>query len=180
MATMTDAQQIAASWRTEALQTLLWAVGIVPEMLPYDVPAGETPLKQFLGADLDRALAVSQLRPTDQLERARSTAELWHWRARTRQLIDRGETFPQSPQTAKAGIRTFDDVVRVTAKLAVEHGTIPTQIDSDFPICGKAYRDASSDEFSLAHSITMERHFALNWLCGFAPGGRWDETPTDT
>jgi len=26
----------------------------------------------------------------------------------------------------------------------------------------------------------MERHKALNWLCGFAPGNRWDETPTDT
>lgn len=31
-----------------------------------------------------------------------------------------------------------------------------------------------------ATSIIMERHFALNWLCGMAPGNRWDETPTDT
>jgi hypothetical protein len=29
-------------------------------------------------------------------------------------------------------------------------------------------------------SATIERHFALNWLRGYAPGNEWDETPTDT
>ncbi len=180
MVTMTDRQQTAAAWRTEALQTLLWAVGVAPEILPYDVPATDAPLKQFRGDDLDKALASSKLRPSDELERARSIAELWHWRARTRQLVERGETPTQTPQTVAAGIRTFDDIVRASAKMAAKKGMIPTTIDDDFPLCGKPYRDAPDHEFSLAQSIAMERHFALNWLCGFAPGGRWDETPTDT
>jgi hypothetical protein len=29
-------------------------------------------------------------------------------------------------------------------------------------------------------SITEERHFALNWLCGYAPDNDWDATPTPT
>jgi hypothetical protein len=180
MISMTSAQQIAASWRLEAIRTLLWALNVMGEMLPYDAPAGDAFLKKFKGDEFDQTLATSRLRPTAELEDARSTAELWHWRARTRQLIEQGKVFPQTPQTAKAGIRTFDDVVRISAKLASERGTIPTQIDGDFPLLGKAYRDASAQEFAQANSIAMERHFALNWLCGYAPGGRWDETPTDT
>ena len=45
---------------------------------------------------------------------------------------------------------------------------------------GKAYRDLGPEEYAIATSIARERHFALNWLCGHAPGNRWDETPTDT
>jgi hypothetical protein len=177
MFTMTDEQQVQASWRTEALQTLLWSVGLVQEMLPYDTSVSHDILKRFPD---NEALATSQLRPRDQLERARSTAELWHWRARARRLAEQGKAFPHSPQTIKAGIRTFDDVVRITARRAAERGTIPTPIDQDFPLHGKPFRDAPAEEFAVASSIAMERHFALNWLCGFAPGARWDDTPTDT
>jgi hypothetical protein len=53
-------------------------------------------------------------------------------------------------------------------------------IDEDFAVHGKAYRDLSPEEWSEVRSITLERHFALNWLCGYAPNNRWDETPTDT
>jgi len=57
---------------------------------------------------------------------------------------------------------------------------IPTSIDEDFPAFGRAYRDLSSDEWAAVKSIAMERHFALNWLCGYAPENGWDDTPTDT
>jgi hypothetical protein len=29
-------------------------------------------------------------------------------------------------------------------------------------------------------SVAVERHFTLNWLCGYAPGNEWDDTPTGT
>ncbi len=45
---------------------------------------------------------------------------------------------------------------------------------------GKAYRDLDDDEWSTVSSIAMERHFALNWLSGYAPNNNWDETPTET
>ena len=43
-----------------------------------------------------------------------------------------------------------------------------------------SYRDLTDEEWSSIRSIAFERHFALNWLCGYAPDNRWDETPTDT
>ena len=180
MTTMTQAQRVVASWRTEALQTLLWALGTVPEIPPYDQAAGDAPIKGHSAAAFDSALATAQLRPLAELATSRGIAETWLWRARTRQLIEAGTPLPQSPQLLQAGIKTYDDIVRATAKLAFERGTIREIIDGDFPILGKAYRAASEKEYHLARSIAMERLFVLNWLCGRAPDGRWDETPTDT
>ena len=57
-----------------------------------------------------------------------------------------------------------------------------TRIDihDDFPAKGKAYRDLTADEWSEVRSVCAERHYALNWLCGYAPGNDWDHTPTET
>ncbi len=75
---------------------------------------------------------------------------------------------------------TRDDVVKMAAHLAAEKGDIPAVIGNDFPVFGRSYRDITSEEFAVVTSIAMERHKALNWLCGYAPRNRWDETPTDT
>jgi hypothetical protein len=66
------------------------------------------------------------------------------------------------------------------APRAAAGGHIPAPIDEDFPAFGRAYRDLSPEQWSLANSIAVERHFALNWLCGHARGNRWSATPTDT
>ncbi len=63
---------------------------------------------------------------------------------------------------------------------AAQAGTIPPCMGDDFPVHGKAYRDLSVEQWAQCRSITTERHFALNWLCGDAPENRWDETPTST
>jgi len=180
MATMTEAHRVAACWRAEALQTLLWALGVVTGIPPYDTATGDAPIKALSGAEFDEALASAELRPPTELAAARGTAELWLWRARTRQIIEEGKPFPQSAQLLKAGLKSYDDIVRVTAKLALKRGTVREIIDEDFAILGKAYRSASTEEYTLARSIATERLFTLNWLCGRAPEGRWDETPTDT
>ena len=180
MTTMTQAQRVAAAWRTEALQTLLWALGMVSAMAPYDTPAGDAPIQAYSAAAFDSALASAKLRPHAELAAARGIAETWLWRARTRQVINAGTPLPQSPQLLQAGIKTYDDIVRATAKMAAKRGTIPEIIDDDFPIFGTAYRVATEKEYHLARSIATERLFVLNWLCGRAPEGRWDETPTDT
>jgi hypothetical protein len=78
-----------------------------------------------------------------------------------------------------ACVRSYDDIVRFTAKKLDEEGRMRA-IDEDFPAKGKASRELSDDEWSEVRSITMERHIALNWLCGYAPNNEWDETPTDT
>ena len=87
---------------------------------------------------------------------------------------------PGSRQPGVGGSHDGMLVVRVAAREAHKKGDIPTPVDGDFPAHAKAYRDLSDLERSQMMSIAMERHRALNWLCGFAPENRWDETPTDT
>ena len=77
-------------------------------------------------------------------------------------------------------VRSFDDTVRMTAKRAFDDGTLAHILEDDFVAFGKPYRSLSRKEWSAATSVATERHFVLNWLCGYAPSNRWDDTPTDT
>jgi hypothetical protein len=172
--TMTPQQQVNASWRVESAQVLMWALSLIPGVPPYDTQANDELLKQIPSANIARFVSSARLRNESAIDRARADAELWHWRNRTRQLIEEGREFPRA-----AGFSSYDDIVRFTAKTMAEEGRI-SAIDEDFPAKGKAYRKLSADEWSEVQSITMERHFALNWLCGYAPENEWDETPTDT
>ena len=72
----------------------------------------------------------------------------------------------------------LDAIARQSATLAFTEGSIPAPVDGDFPAFGKAYRDLDDDEYARATSIALERHRALNWLCGYASD--WDNVPTDT
>jgi hypothetical protein len=163
-------QVLNAAWSMEALACCLWALGILPEIPAYDsqasvldqVPKGE-------------ASAAGELRPATEIERARRTAELWHWRSRTRQLLERGVPFHLLPDG-----RSGDDIVRFAAEQAAIDGYVPATCGADFPAFGKPYRELSPVEFSIITSIACERHKALNWLCGLAPNNQWDQTPTDT
>ena len=140
-------------------------------MPPYDTQLDAVTLIRILrsqGALVDQA----SLRPAAELELARSTAERWHWRSRTTQI-------QQQPKHLQlpAGL-TLDDIVRQSAQLAFDESAIPAPIDGDYPAFGKAYRDLDELEYSTITSITLERHFALNWVCGYSDD--WDKTPTDT
>jgi hypothetical protein len=71
-------------------------------------------------------------------------------------------------------------VIELAAAKAATDGAFAAPIGSDFPAFGKAFRDLSEIEFAIVASIAQERHRAFNWMCGYAPGNRWDETPTGT
>ena len=180
MSTITEAQLINASWRVEALIPLLWALQVIDEIPPYDTQSSPEVVSDSRFADPDAFIANASLRPTEEIDAARDVAEAWHWRSRTRQLIEDGTPFPDSPEFAAAGFTSFDSIVRMSAKSHEGDGTFDKMVDEDYPAFGKAYRDLTDEEWTTTRSITMERHFALNWLCGYAPGHRWDETPTDT
>jgi len=180
MVTMTERQQIDAYWRKESAVALMWALGLLPELPAYDTVATAEILKQIPSRDGAAFVKSARLREQAELERARGTAELWHWRSRTRQLIERGDAFPADAKMHASGFRSYDDIVRFTARKAAQEGTIPPCIAEDFPASGKAYRDLTDEEWSQTQSITTERHYALNWLCGCAPDNKWDETPTGT
>ena len=177
-ATMTDRQIVNASWRAEAAHTLAWALGLRPEIAPYDTQV--RPWQLPVDTDIRSFIAQATLRDRDEIEKARSIAELWHWRSRTRQLIESGTPLTPTRQLTDAGLHSFDDIVRLTAKHAFANGDLPQPIDEDFPANSKAYRDLTDEEWSDIRSITIERHFGLNWLCGHAPNNEWDETETST
>ncbi len=172
-------QHTDATWRLEAIQVLMWALGMLSTLPPYEKALSHDLLKSFQQEDPGKFVKSAQLRPQAEIDAARDLAELWHWRSRTRELIERNEPLPPDPQMEAVGIKTFDDIVRFSARHSQEEGLLPI-IDEDFAVGEKAYRDLSPEEWSEVRSVTIERHFTLNWLCGYAPRNQWDQTPTDT
>jgi hypothetical protein len=146
----------------EARGALLWALQLA-ELPPYDEP--------FATDDLGTAPADGRLRAVDELERERATARLWHWRARTADLMDEGA--PDLPER----FASLDQAVAAAAVRGHERGLLPSPLRGDFRAYGKIYRHLEVDERAEAHAIAAERHHALAWLCG---EGDWDDVVLDT
>jgi hypothetical protein len=163
--TVSGAEDADAVWRGEALGTLRWALGLAEALPPYDEPFDH---RAEARADVT---ASAQLRPAEEIDAARRTARLWHWRGRTALLHAEGR-LPLPPQWA-----SVDQLVAATAMRGAEEGLLPPPLRGDFGAFGKAYRQLDEDERALALSIAAERHYALEWLCGTSP---WDEVVTDT
>ncbi len=169
----TDQDVLDAAWRAESLGVLHWALGHVDSLPAWDeafAPAEVIPPLRLLGDPGDYVAGARQ-RPPDELGRMRDLAELWHWRARTTQLLHAGDVTPPDGWT-------FEQIIAVSAGRSHEEGDILEPIDGDFPVLGKSYAALDEDELAVVTSIAMERHLALNWLCGHHKN--WDETPTDT
>ena len=171
---ITDRQRINTSWRAEAAHCLAWALRLVDDIPDYDTQTDpEIVIPLIPTRDLVSHSRSTALRSHSEIERARAIAELWHWRSRTRQL-------QQDGYVPREGQPSLDAIVRTVAPRMAAEGMLPSVIDEDFPVLGRAYRDLADEEWATARSIAMERHYALNWLCGYAPGNEWDETPTET
>lgn len=169
---LSDQDVINVSWRNEALRTLLWTLGKFDSVGIYD---RETPVESTVRLCLDSVdPAQANLRPIAEIEHQREIAESWHWRSRTRALQEGKDPIPLPP-----GI-TIKEIIKMSAESMVERNAFPSALGDDFPALGKPYRDLTDDEWTLVRSITMERHFALNWVCGMAPKNDWDRTPTNT
>lgn len=163
-------QLIDSSWAVESIACCLWALSVLPAIAPYD----QEHEPQATVKQVPKSADGLSLRSSEELEVARSLAELWHWRARTRQLLEAGHPLPLPD-----GL-TIDEVVRMTAELAAEGREGGKPINGDFPAFGKPYRELTPEEYQHVTSIAMERHKALNWICGLAPKNQWELTPTDT
>jgi hypothetical protein len=164
-----------AMWRLESVVAFMWAMKLVEEFPPFDTQFEGELLQKLPYENIVEFFDAAVLHPEDVIEEKRSLAELWHWRSRTRELIEMNGEPPE-----ELGFSSFDEIVQKVAKQAYEHGELPEIVNNDFSAKGKAYRDLSDEEWSDVKSITVERHYALNWLCGYAPDNKWDQTPTDT
>jgi hypothetical protein len=159
-----DEHLAEAVWAGEGLGMLLWALELA-QLPPYDRPFDAD---QLVGTAMDEAI----LRPDEEIERARETARLWHWRARTALLAEDGQVeLPPEWQS-------FDQLVGATAMRGFESGLLPRPLRGDFPAFGVVYRELTEEQQDEAHQIAWQRHRALNWLCGL--GKTWDSVPTDT
>jgi hypothetical protein len=159
-----DPAVVDAVWRGEALGTLLWALQLM-ELPAYDQPFDA---EQVAAVDLSEA----DLRNAEEIELERDSARLWHWRARTTSLQAVGAL--ELPDR----YATFDQLIAATAMRGYEQGVLPAPMRGDFRAYGKVYRHLAPEQHAEAHSIAVERHHALNWLCG--AGGTWDDVPLDT
>ena len=159
-----DPAVVDAVWRGEALGTLLWALQLT-ELPAYDEPF-----------DADAIAAIDpgggRLRDGEEIELERDSARLWHWRARTTGLQAAGSL------ELPARYATFDQLIAATAMRGYEQGVLPAPMRGDFRAYGKVYRHLTPEQHAEAHSIALERHHALNWLCG--PGSSWDDVQLDT
>jgi hypothetical protein len=159
-----DPAVVDAVWRGEALGTLLWALQLL-ELPAYDEPFDP---EQVAAVALDDA----DLRDAEEIELERDSARLWHWRARTTSLQAAGAL--ELPER----YATFDQLIAATAMRGYEQGVLPAPMRGDFRAYGKVYRHLTPEQHAEAHSIAVERHHALNWLCG--EGETWDDVPLDT
>lgn len=159
-----DPAVVDAVWRGEALGTLLWALQLA-ELPMYDHPFDP---EIVVALDPDDG----SLREDEDIELERDSARLWHWRARTTELQAAGK-LELPPRYA-----TFDQLIAATAMRGYEQGVLPSPLRGDFRAYGKVYRHLAPEQHAEAHSIALERHHALNWLCG--AGSSWDDVPLDT
>src|SRR5580704_6651797 len=79
------------TWLAESAFCLLWALGYVAELPPYDQEADPKEMNALPQQTLKILVENATLVPADRIMKQRNLAELWHWRSRTRQLQESGK-----------------------------------------------------------------------------------------
>ncbi len=154
---------VAVSWRKESLGVLLWALSCLAELPPYDEEFPDQTHLECIGWLQPTAefLEGCELRPAEEIERARRAAQLWDWRARAARL------HRAQPRLAKR--YNLPQIIREAAARVHAEGGLPAPIAGDFPALGRAYGRLREPDLALIQSISRERLLALNWLSGALP-----------
>lgn len=157
---------IDTSWRVEALGMLLWALGAVESVPPYDTqfePEDVLPPLDIPQPIID-VLWRAEVRDEAEIIAACEMSGLWFWRSQAKQVRQAGALATSD--------LSYSEIIELTALQAYHAGDLPQVIDGDFPAFGKAYAKMDEEQYSMIASIAYERHMALNWLCGFSD--YWD------
>jgi Domain of unknown function (DUF4272) len=163
-----------AWWRREDLMILLWSIKRVSKLPPADeqLDFEELLMASGLLKETGQLRRTAKIREKREITQARDVAEFWLWRARTTQLQHSEERFTD----ARISPEKLQFIIQESARAGERDGLFKC-IRGDFPCFGKTFSELDDDEWSLIHSISIERLYALNWLCY---GGEWDEVETDT
>jgi hypothetical protein len=165
-----DQEAINVDWRGECIGVLGWALGLEPNILPYDQKFHVDP-KKYMDALLGLIKNNNAgLKSNAEIDKEREIAQMWNWRCRTTRLQKEGHMLPE-------GV-TFDQIISFSASAYYKDGLLAPPLSNDFQIFNKAFGEMTEGEYHHATSIASERHYALNWLCGYAEN--WDEVPTET
>lgn len=171
---------LAAAHAEEAVGVLAWALGLVPEVPPYDSEfsgrslLGQLPF-QAGSAHVGRHdaspseqhasfVAHTALRASALLEAERQRAELWRWRAKLRQRGD---------DRVRRGVPSEEVTARLEA--AASRGEVDPLL-GDFPAFGRPYGKIGRQELKLALRIADARLQALVWLT--QPETGWEKAAT--
>lgn len=151
-------QQVDATWRSEGLAVLGWGLRWW-EMPAYDELATPPDMWRSVGLlhDTEKArtlISDAALQPPEELERMRLHLLMFDWR-----MVD----YRVNPRPV--------DFVKLSKSCWV--GSFPLAgyqiVDNDLAIGGVPVHEASPDVRSRAAGISVERHRAINWLCGYNP-----------
>lgn len=163
---------INTSWRIEGLGIILWSLGKIKRISPYDTMADSDFLEKLpLFNSTKSFISNAEMISESQIRKARDVAEFWNWRSRTYKILLEPEkhTIPKDI--------SMEDIIQQAAAKGEQDGLFKA-IGNDFPAFNKPYRKVTESEWEELRSIAQERHYALNWLCGFA--SNWDEIVTDS
>jgi hypothetical protein len=142
-------RRVDASWRSEALAVLSWALGR-SALPPHDEQVDPAALLGALGVNQARTvLEGPELRPRAELEAYAASAFTVHWRLREFSLRAEPLDFRKFCETAWFGPLSLEGV---------------TLVDGDLAVRGRAISSASWEEVRATMSIARERHAAANWL----------------
>lgn len=171
---------VNAIWRLESAIVLMWALHLIDKLPDLNNDSDHLLLSLIPNHDLNILNNQYKLRSDDDINLQRDIVESWHWRLNTKRLIDTDYPFNPDESLISQGINSLDDIVRMSAINAYKNKWINQIIDDDFVFQNCPIRNINEDQFALIYSRIYERHYTLNWLCGYSPNNNWDETPIDT
>ena len=137
----------------EPFGVLLWALGCVEELPPFDVMVHGLEAYEWLGS-LQRGEHKLRLRQAPALRKALSAAEFW---------------------VARAEISPIDDLDAVSDLLATQPPEMRASIsldDGDLLVCGdlglqpRPYHKLEQEDLETARTFAQQRLHTLKWLCG--------------
>ena len=175
--------QLQAEKPVESVGALLWILGVIREMLPYDrafdaeqvirlLPfLSDSPF--VLRPDMDprdelAAMNASvEVRPSASIEGEEQRAGLWLWRARSELLLVRRGKLQRREQ----------ERILSEGRAAATRIGIATTTSGDFIARGDAYSALPDETIALLLSIATARVLALRWTLGNAD---WRDVPLDS